>query len=491
MVIDLQKFVKERWYFQGINAVPAFIHAGPISAIQIMKKSLGFNYSKFILIFKDDFCDYIYHRDDLHYVANNIIERYKKDKDYTKFLLDKSVEESKPFLEHIKSVVPKIKEMNDEELLKRYKKFSEIFYSVFGASHCIEGFSLTSDILIKDLLLKALQKKGVDGKFTYYFNLLMQPTRSSFNLESNNLMNEITRSYKKDKNGEKLFELIDNYIEKFYWIKYSWIGGKELTKEDVLEEIKEHIEKNDEIKHIDDKELQKNTEIKKKLCEELELDDELRMYLDLTEFMTYWQDDRKINILMGVFVMEKYVDELAKRSGIGSKNLKYVLPDEIESFEDFNEKELKLRRKGSAFLYVDDNREILVGKEFEDFEKMLKEQEKSDDLKEIGGMCASVGKCIGRVKVCLTMDDLKKLEEGDVLVTSMTRPEFFQAMKTAAAFVTDEGGITCHAAIVAREFNKPCIIATKKATKLLKDGDLVEVNADHGVVKVIKNEEGD
>ena len=47
MVIDLQKFVKERWYFQGINAVPAFIHAGPISAIQIMKKSLGFNYSKF------------------------------------------------------------------------------------------------------------------------------------------------------------------------------------------------------------------------------------------------------------------------------------------------------------------------------------------------------------------------------------------------------------------------------------------------------------
>jgi pyruvate,water dikinase len=179
---------------------------------------------------------------------------------------------------------------------------------------------------------------------------------------------------------------------------------------------------------------------------------------------------------------------LSKRSGIGSENLKYVLPDEIESFEDFDEEELKLRREGSAFLYSYNEREILVGEDFKEFEKMLKKQEKSDDIKEITGMCASVGKCVGKVKVCLTIKDLKKLEEGDILVTAMTRPEFFQSMKTAAAFVTDEGGLTCHAAIVAREFNKPCIIATKNATKLLKDGDLVEVNADHGVVKVIKDE---
>jgi len=488
MVIDLQKFVKERWYFQGINAVPAFIHAGPVSAIHIMKKSLEFNYSKFILIFKDDFCDYIYNRDDLHHITNNIIERYKKDKDYTKFLLDKSVEEAKPLLEHVKNTVPKIKEIGDEELLNGYKEFSEIFYMVFGASHCIEGFSLTSDVLIKDLLMKALQKKGLSEKFTYYFNLLMQPTRSSFNLESNNMMHEMIKSYKEDNNGEKLFGLIDNYVEKFYWIKYSWIGGKELTKEDVLEEIKKHIEKNDEFKCIDEEELKRNVEIKKKLCEELEVNEELRMYLDLTEFMTYWQDDRKINILIGVCVMEKYIDELSKRSGIGSENLKYVLPDEIESFEDFDEEELKLRREGSAFLYSYNEREILVGEDFKEFEKMLKKQEKSDDIKEITGMCASVGKCVGKVKVCLTIKDLKKLEEGDILVTAMTRPEFFQSMKTAAAFVTDEGGLTCHAAIVAREFNKPCIIATKNATKLLKDGDLVEVNADHGVVKVIKDE---
>ena len=58
-------------------------------------------------------------------------------------------------------------------------------------------------------------------------------------------------------------------------------------------------------------------------------------------------------------------------------------------------------------------------------------------------------------------------------------------MKKAAAFVTDGGGILCHAAIMARELKKPCVIGTKIATQVLKDGDLVEVDADKGIVRKI------
>ena len=67
----------------------------------------------------------------------------------------------------------------------------------------------------------------------------------------------------------------------------------------------------------------------------------------------------------------------------------------------------------------------------------------------------------------------------------MTRPEFVPAMRKAAAIVTDEGGVTCHAAIISRELGKPCIIGTKVATKALKDGQYVDVNANHGIVKVV------
>ena len=82
--------------------------------------------------------------------------------------------------------------------------------------------------------------------------------------------------------------------------------------------------------------------------------------------------------------------------------------------------------------------------------------------------------------------DQDKLKKGEILVTSMTTPDYLPSMQKASAFVTDEGGITCHAAIIAREMKKPCIIGTKIATKILKDGDLVEVDADKGVVRKLR-----
>ena len=68
----------------------------------------------------------------------------------------------------------------------------------------------------------------------------------------------------------------------------------------------------------------------------------------------------------------------------------------------------------------------------------------------------------------------------------MTDPDMVPAMKRAGAIVTDEGGITCHAAIVSRELQVPCIIATKIATKVFKNGDLVEVNATTGTIRMLR-----
>ena len=104
----------------------------------------------------------------------------------------------------------------------------------------------------------------------------------------------------------------------------------------------------------------------------------------------------------------------------------------------------------------------------------------------IKGQIANKGKVTGTVRIVLDPHDDKGFQQGDVLVTSMTRPEFVPIMKKAGAVVTDEGGITCHAAIVSRELNIPCVIGTKNATRLLKDGDMVEVDANNGIVRIIK-----
>jgi len=103
--------------------------------------------------------------------------------------------------------------------------------------------------------------------------------------------------------------------------------------------------------------------------------------------------------------------------------------------------------------------------------------------REVRGVVAWTGKVFGNVRIVLHAKDATKVKRGDILVTNMTNPSYIAAMHKARAFVTDEGGITCHAAIIAREMKKPCIIGTKVATKIFKDGDRVEVDANKGIVK--------
>ena len=110
---------------------------------------------------------------------------------------------------------------------------------------------------------------------------------------------------------------------------------------------------------------------------------------------------------------------------------------------------------------------------------------------QIKGRVAMRGKVKGIAKIISPFnklkDELNKIKKGDILITCMTRPQMIPAMYLASAFVTDEGGVTCHAAIIAREMRKPCIVATHNATKIIKDGDLIEVDADNGFVNIIKN----
>ena len=111
------------------------------------------------------------------------------------------------------------------------------------------------------------------------------------------------------------------------------------------------------------------------------------------------------------------------------------------------------------------------------------------DQKTLRGAIAFRGKASGIVRVINTHNyKTAFFEVGDILVSINSRPVFLSLIKKAGALVADEGGIGTHAAIISRELKKPCIIGTKIATQVLKDGDLVEVDANNGVVKIIKRE---
>ncbi|MEM2690200.1 MAG: phosphoenolpyruvate synthase, partial [Nitrososphaerota archaeon] len=99
------------------------------------------------------------------------------------------------------------------------------------------------------------------------------------------------------------------------------------------------------------------------------------------------------------------------------------------------------------------------------------------------GLPASPGVYAGKAKIVFSPEDAaKKIQKGDILVTKMTNPDWVPYMRLAGAIVTDEGGMTCHAAIVSRELGIPCIVGSKDATKLLRDGETYTVDARSGVI---------
>ena len=164
---------------------------------------------------------------------------------------------------------------------------------------------------------------------------------------------------------------------------------------------------------------------------------------------------------------------------------KFILVEELEKKNPPALVELQKRKKGYIYtnqLVIDITKNDFALKNNITFEP----DQIIAEAGELNGEIAYKGKVVGKVKVVLLKEKLDDVQERDILVSSMTTPLFVPAMKKCSAIITDEGGIICHAAIIAREMKKPCIIGTKIATQVLKDGDMVEVDANSGVVKILK-----
>jgi phosphohistidine swiveling domain-containing protein len=104
---------------------------------------------------------------------------------------------------------------------------------------------------------------------------------------------------------------------------------------------------------------------------------------------------------------------------------------------------------------------------------------------EVRGQVACKGVVRGRARVLFHARESKHMQPGEILVANMTHPDYMPAIRKAAAIVTDEGGVVCHAAVISRELKIPCVIGTSHATKVFHDGDVVEVDAHNGVVRKI------
>ncbi len=165
---------------------------------------------------------------------------------------------------------------------------------------------------------------------------------------------------------------------------------------------------------------------------------------------------------------DKEINELGK-AGIAIENL-YKSYQDIEWAFD----------KDTSSLYILQARPITTLKEEK---KEIMNESSSAELKVVvKGLGASPGITSGKVKKIKDIKEIARVQDGDILVATMTNPDMVPAMRRAAAVVTDEGGRTCHAAIVSRELGIPCIVGSKKGSSVLQEGAMVTVDATRGIV---------
>lgn len=186
--------------------------------------------------------------------------------------------------------------------------------------------------------------------------------------------------------------------------------------------------------------------------------------------------------------MDFIFTELAKRLKIPFMHTRFMLPSEVTTSLDNGridpalKKVLKARVRYCVYYAEKGYDALLTGKKAKDFEAEIFE-ESTEGINELTGHTACLGKVEGIVRVVNSIHEMKKMRDGDILVSIATNPDIVPAMKKAGAIVTEQGGITSHAAIVSRELGIPCLIGTKIATKVFKDGDVVEVDATKGIVR--------
>ncbi len=163
-------------------------------------------------------------------------------------------------------------------------------------------------------------------------------------------------------------------------------------------------------------------------------------------------------------------EEIVKiaRYGVSIEN-HYKVPQDIEWAVD---------ERGNIFI-LQARPETVYG-----LQKETKKGERSVMDKEVilRGIGVSPGQVSGKVKVIANVKQLSSFNSGEILVTEMTTPDWVPAMKIASAIITNLGGKTCHAAIVSRELGVPCVVGTENATKILKDGDIVTVDGQRGLI---------
>ena len=425
---------------------------------------------------------------------------FNEDRTYPEYLYSQTIRRVTELQVTVKTILEELRnEISNKKIVELWKKFDEVFITLIPW-YWIPYYPIELNLLsdkVKEGLTKYQEEIEKITDFNNAFILSVSATGELDFIEEQKSFFELVKLAAGD--TDFLQDSIFNEKAQAYLQQYAWMNTfillpiEPLSLSELIERIKKAIqERSIETYYLQQQKKSKNDEILKQVLQIIKKDDELLLAIENTKkigWVLTWSVETSLRSLSD---LQPFFKLIAKHLGIAYSDWIYLTSDEIIQIlngkKKLREIEFEERPKGHFFIMEGGIQKMEVGEEgrslSEWVDKNLNKVE--ENVTQFKGQPASPGYAKGSVRVVLLAKDSYMLKDGEILVCAMTSPDYVPAMKRSSAIITDEGGLLCHAAIMSREFGKPCIIATKIATKILKNGDLVEVDANIGTVKIIR-----
>ena len=356
--------------------------------------------------------------------------------------------------------------LTKEELIKLGKIYYQLMLDFWAPTFPAELGNYGSEQVLKDKLCAFITK---EKEVMAVMEILTTPEELSFYQQE-----EIDLVRAKD---------LLQHQQRYFWLKNSYAGTQVLPTEffaerkialspKMVKELQHHLQ---EVK------LKKSA-----VQQRYALSEEVIKIAEAICKGISWQDERKKHIFIMQHYKQRFLEEVATRKNrVPEELLKYSFREVLDILQG---KPVPSQEGSFGFsaekFHITELSSAQTGEYWKHY--CEKEVEETDSFT---GKVASKGKkekIQGKVRIVLDPMKANSFKRGEILVAPMTSPEYIFAMKKAAAVITDSGGLTSHAAIVSRELKIACLVGTKIATKVLKDGDMVEVDAVKGIIRKIK-----
>ena len=480
-------------------------------------KYLNIHFKNSFIAYKNYQVDWYGDLDNFSDLADRVIDLSIKNNFSSKLLSDTKKIGEKIFIEnnHIESL--DLKNISNIELGQELQKLYLLGNKISDLGQMavfpdLRFYKLST--ILKNLIKEKKIRQGLKMAPNEYFSLLVASSKSSLSAaEKKELLTlaltfdknrKLKDLFKKESPGSLVLLLEKEYKNEYRKIsklnkKYRWLIFGQLgpTKQliETVEELKDLLKKGSLKSELNElqKEKQNFLDKQKKYTKELCLDAGEKKLFEVARDFSFNKIYRYEMLMFNFYNLDRILHEVSFRTKYTVKQLQFMSHEEIvgllQGNKTISKDEIKKRQHFCVTIIKSNNNiEFLTGDMAKLYIKNNTQAESvKDDIMVVHGSVAFMGRVFGKVKIVNSRDDMDKVEVGDVLVSIQTNPDLLPAMKKASALVTDVGGITSHAAIVARELRKPCIIGTKIATKIFKDGDMVEVDATKGDVKKISS----